>query len=41
MGNGHGDVRIVYKILVRKHEGKSFLGRSRWKWEDALQINLK
>jgi hypothetical protein len=37
----HGNLRIAHKILVRKPEGKSFPGRPRWKWEDALQMDLK
>jgi hypothetical protein len=33
-------VRCVYKILVRKPEGKKPLGRHRHNWEDNVRMNL-
>jgi hypothetical protein len=31
-----GEIRNAYKILVRKPEGKSPLGRPKHKWEDNI-----
>jgi hypothetical protein len=31
-----GDERKVYKVLVRKLEGKRPLGRPRSRWEDGI-----
>jgi hypothetical protein len=31
----------AYKILVGKAEGKSLLGRSRYRWKDNIKIDLK
>jgi hypothetical protein len=35
-----GEERKVYKVLVRKPEGKRPLGRPRHRWEDGIRINL-
>jgi hypothetical protein len=35
------EVRNVYKILVRKPEGKRPLGRPRHKWENNIKMDLK
>jgi hypothetical protein len=32
--------RIVYRLLVRKPEGKSLLGRPRLKWVDNFKMDL-
>jgi hypothetical protein len=34
------EMRNVYKILVRKHEGKRSLGRPKHRWEDNIRMNL-
>jgi hypothetical protein len=31
----------VYRLLVRKHEGKRPLGRPRRKWEDNIKMYLQ
>jgi hypothetical protein len=31
------DIRKVYKVLVRKHEGKRPFGRSKCRWEAILE----
>jgi hypothetical protein len=31
----------VYKVLVRKPEGKRPLGRPRRKWEDGIRMDLR
>jgi hypothetical protein len=36
-----GEKRNVYKIVVRKLEGKRPLGRCRLRWEDNTRIDLK
>jgi hypothetical protein len=36
-----GEERKVYKVLVRKPEGKRPPGRSRRRWEDGIRINLR
>jgi hypothetical protein len=36
-----GERRGVYRIVVGKSEGKIPLGRSRRKWEDNIQMDLK
>jgi hypothetical protein len=33
--------RGVYRVLVRKPEGKRSLGRPRRRWEDNIKINLQ
>jgi hypothetical protein len=35
-----GEERKVYKILVRKVEGKRPLGRPRRRWEDGIRMDL-
>jgi hypothetical protein len=36
-----GEERGVYRVLVRKPEGKRPLGRPRRRWEDNIRINLQ
>jgi hypothetical protein len=36
-----GEIRITYKVLVEKHEGKSPLGRGRRSWKDDIRIDFK
>jgi len=36
-----GQMRNIYKTLVRKHEEKSSLERSRCKWEDNIRMDLR
>ena len=35
-----GNRRVAYRVLVRKPEGKSLLGRLRRGWEDNIKIDL-
>ena len=35
-----GEMRGVYRVLVRKHEGKRPLGRPRCRWEDNIKMDL-
>jgi hypothetical protein len=35
-----GERRSVYRVLVRKPEGKRQLGRSRRKWEDNNKMDI-
>ena len=35
-----GERRGVYRLLVRKPEGKRRLGRSRRRWEDNIKMDL-
>ena len=37
MGEGRG----VYRVLVRKPEGKRPLGRPRRRWEDNIKMDLQ
>jgi hypothetical protein len=37
----YGEGRIVYRVLVRKPEGKRPLGRPRRRWEDNIRMDLK
>jgi hypothetical protein len=37
----NGEKRNVYRILVRKPEGKSPLGRPRYRWEDNIKMDLR
>jgi hypothetical protein len=37
----HGEMRKVYKILVRKYEGKRTLDRPRHTWEDNIRMDLR
>jgi hypothetical protein len=34
-------MRNIYRILVRKAEGKGLLGRPGYRWEDNIKIDLK
>jgi hypothetical protein len=36
-----GEGRNVYRVLVRKREGKRQLGRPRRRWEDNIRIYLR
>jgi len=35
-----GERRGVYRILVRKPEGKRLLGRPRHRWEDNIKMDI-
>jgi hypothetical protein len=35
-----GEKRKVYKVLMRKPEGKRPLGRPRRRWEDGIRMDL-
>jgi hypothetical protein len=37
MGEGRG----VYRVLVRRPEGKRPLGRPRFRWEDNIKLDLR
>jgi hypothetical protein len=36
-----GEGRNVYRVLVRKPEGKRPLGRPRRRWEDGIKMDLR
>jgi hypothetical protein len=36
-----GEERGVYRVLVGKREGKRPLGRSRYRWEDNIRMDLQ
>jgi hypothetical protein len=36
-----GEMRICYRILFGKHEGKRPLGRLVHKWEDNIKVYVK
>ena len=36
-----GERRGVYRVLVRKPEGKILLGRPRRRWEDNIKMDLQ
>jgi hypothetical protein len=36
-----GEQRKVYRVLVRKPEGKSPLGRPKRRWEDWIRMDLR
>jgi len=36
-----GERRGVYRVLVRKREGKRTLGRPRRRWEDNIMMDLQ
>jgi hypothetical protein len=36
-----GEGRVVYRVLVGKHEGKRPLGRPRCRWEDNIRMDLQ
>ena len=37
----YGEMRGVYRVLVRKPEGKRPLGRPRHRWEDNIKMDLQ
>ena len=39
--SAHGDRRGVFRVLVRKPEGKRPLGRPGRRWEDNIKLNLQ
>ena len=36
-----GDGRVVYRVLVRKPEGRRPLGRPRRRWEENIRMDLR
>ena len=36
-----GESRVLYRVLVGKHEGKKPLGRPRRRWEDNIKMGLQ
>ena len=40
-GDGVCEKRGVYRVLLRKPEGKRPLGRSRRRWEDNIRMKAK
>ena len=36
-----GEVRVVYRVLVRKPEGRRPLGRPRRRWVDNIKMDLQ
>jgi len=36
-----GEIRTVYRVLVRKSEGKTPLGKPRHRWEDNNKMDLQ
>jgi hypothetical protein len=36
-----GERRDVYRLLVRKPQGRRLLGRPRHRWEDNIKIDLQ
>jgi hypothetical protein len=41
MWQAWGDGRSVYRVLVRRPEGKIPLGRPRRRWEDNIKMDLR
>jgi hypothetical protein len=39
--SAHGELISSHKILVRKPEGKSLLGRPRCRWEDSIRMDVR
>ena len=39
--SAYGEGRVVYRVLVRKPEGKRPLGRSRCRCEDNIKMDLQ
>ena len=37
----YGERRGVYRVLVRKSEGKTPIGRPRHRWEDNIKTDLQ
>jgi hypothetical protein len=36
-----GEEKSVYKVVMRKPEGKKPLGKPRRRWEDGIRMNLR
>jgi hypothetical protein len=36
-----GERRVVYRVLVGKPEGKRLLGKTRHRWEDNIEMDLR
>jgi hypothetical protein len=36
-----GEKRVLFTVLLRKHNGKRPLGRPRHRWEGTVKIDLK
>jgi hypothetical protein len=36
-----GEGRVVYRVLIGRHEGKRPLGRPRCRWEDNVEMDLR
>ena len=36
-----GEGRVMYRVLVRKPEGKRLLGRPRSRWDDNIKMDLQ
>jgi len=36
-----GESRVLYRVLVGKHEGKRPLGKSKLRWEDNIKMGLR
>ena len=37
----YGEMRGVYKVLLRRHEGKRPVGRTRRRWVDNIRMDLQ
>jgi len=37
----YGKSRGIYRVLVRKREGKKSLGRTRHRWEGNIKIDIQ
>ena len=37
----YGERRVLYRVFVRKPEGKRPLGRTRRRWEDNIKMSLQ
>jgi len=40
-GSTYGERSVIYRVLVRKREGKRPLGRPRRRWEDNIKMDLQ
>jgi hypothetical protein len=36
-----GERRCIYRVLLRKPEGKRPMGRPRYRWEDSIKMDLQ
>jgi hypothetical protein len=36
-----GDIRGAYRVMVRRSEGKSQLGKPRHRWADNIKIDIQ